>query len=324
MTEYRKGFNKFFKPKMDVFIAKMKTTSFPGFDKIPIYDVATFFFQEIKRDQLSVRSSAISFNLLLAIFPAIIFLFTLIAYIPIEGMDNQQKNEYIQNEVLKPILPESGYEFLSTTIGDLVSIKRGGLLSIGFLLAFFFSTNGVRMLLLAFNKDHPIYKRRGFWRQRFASMRLTFYLFMLFIGSILLIIAGDHIVEWIGQKVNLEDSTGIFMLQVIQWVIILLLFFTAISLIYYYGPSKHDRWRFITPGATFATIFSILASVGFAKFVNNFGRFNEIYGSIATLIVLMVWLNINALVLLVGFEINNSIDVNRIFKQKQVEETISD
>ncbi len=316
----RTQIKKFFRARLDGFIHKMKTTSLPGFDKIPIYDVATFFVEEVKRDQLPLRSSAISFNFLLAIFPSIIFLFTLVAYIPINGMNNQQKSEYIQKEVLKPLMPESGYEFVETTINDIISIKRGGLLSIGFLLAFYFSTNGVRMLMLAFNKDHPIYKKRGFWRQRVASMRLTFYLFLLFISSILLIIVGDFLVEWFGGLINWEDSTAIFILQLVQWVIILILFFAGISLVYYYGPSKHIRWRFITPGATFATILSILASIAFAKFVNNFGRYNELYGSIATLIVLMIWLNINSLVLLVGFEINNSIDVNRVFRQKAKEE----
>lgn len=311
---------KFFKGRLEKFVVRMKTSTLPGFDKIPIYDVATFFLKEIKRDQLPLRSSAISFNFLLAIFPSIIFLFTLVAYIPISGMNNEQKSEYIQNEVLRPLMPESGYEFMKTTIGDIVSIKRGGLLSIGFLLAFYFSTNGVRMMMLAFNKDHPIYKKRGFWRRRGASIRLTFYLFVLFIGSILLIIAGDHVIEWIGNKITWQDSTGYFVLSVLQWMIILLLFFTGISLIYYYGPSKHDRWRFITPGATFATILSIFASIGFAQFVNNFGRYNEVYGSIATLIVLMIWLNINSLVLLVGFEINNSVDINRILRQKKSED----
>jgi len=316
MPNIRTRLKKYILLKIDWFIGKMKTSSLPGFDKIPVYDVASFFLQEIKRDHLPLRASAISFNFLLAIFPSIIFLFTMVAYIPIEGMNNQEKAEYIQQEVLKPIMPASGYEFMATTIGDIVSIKRGGLLSLGFLLAFYFSTNGVRMLMLAFNKDHPIYKKRGFWRRRIASVRLTFYLFVLFIASVILIIVGDHVVDWIASQTNLEDSTGQFMLWLTQWVIIMILFFTGISLIYYYGPSKHHRWRFITPGATFATILSILASIGFAKFVNNFGMYNEVYGSIATLIVLMLWLNINSLVLLVGFEINNSVDVNRILRKK--------
>ena len=270
----------------------------------------TFFRQEIKRDQLPVRASAISFNFLLAVFPSIIFLFTLIPYIPISGLDVSI------HKFFKDVLPESGYAFLESTINSITTIKRSGLLSIGFLLAFYFSTNGVRMILLTFNKNHPNYAKRNFWRNRFASFRLTLYLFVLFIASIILIITGDIFVEWFGGLINWEDTTGKIFLTLFQYVVILLLFFLGISLIYYYGPSVKHRWRFVTPGATFATIFSILTSLGFGYLANNFISYNEVYGSIGTLIVLMIWINLNSLVLLVGFEINNAVDVNRILRQR--------
>lgn len=220
------------------------------------------------------------------------------------------------HKFFKDVMPESGYVFLESTINSITTIKRSGLLSLGFLLAFYFSTNGVRMILLTFNKNHPLYARRNFWRNRFASFRLTFYLFMLFIASIILIITGDVFVEWFGGLINWEDATGRVFLTIFQYIVILLLFFLGISLIYYYGPASKHRWRFITPGASFATVFSIATSLGFGYLANNFISYNEVYGSIGTLIVLMIWINLNSLVLLVGFEINNSIDVNRILRQK--------
>ena len=293
-----------------LFVEKSKHTSIPGFDKIPIYDVVTFFRQEIKRDQLPVRASAISFNFLLAIFPSIIFLFTLIPYIPIGGLD------IIIHKFFKDVLPDSGYTFLESTITGITDIKRGGLLSIGFVFAFYFSTNGVRMLILTFNKDHTIYARRGFWRNRLASMRLTFYLFILFFFSLILIITGDNVVNWVGELIHWQDKTGKLFLTIVQYAILLMLFFSGISLIYYYGPAVKHRWRFVTPGATFATIFSILTSLVFGYLANNFLSYNELYGSIGTLVVLMIWINLNSLVLLVGFEINNSIDMNRVLRQK--------
>lgn len=295
--------------KWQGFIERMKRKSLPGFAGIPIYDVAIFFMQEIKRDMLPLRASAMSFNFMLAIFPTIIFLLTLVPYVPFLSQDDILK--FFQN-----LLPENGYAFLESTITDMFAY-RGTLLSFGFIFAFYFSTNGVRMMMLAFNKDHPIYKRRTFWRRRGASIRLTFYLFILFITSLALIIAGDRIVQdVIGDWLGWKNTTEQFILSVIQWMVVFLLFFTGISLIYYYGPAAHNRWRFITPGATLATIATIAASLGFAFFVNNFGRYNEVYGSIGTIIVLMIWLNFNSLVLLVGFEINNSIDVNRVLRQK--------
>lgn len=287
----------------------VRNTSIPGFSKIPIYDVWTFFLNEIRRDFLPLRAAAISFNFLLAIFPAIIFLFTLIPYIPVKDL-----NIYIL-EMFQQVLPSSGYEFLASTISDIVSIKRGGLLSFGFVLAFYFSTNGVRMIMLAFNKDNPIYSRRGFWRRRIASVRLTFYLFMLFIASVLLILAGDHLTDIIRDRSGLDDAIWFWLFSLMRWLLIIILFFSTISVIYYYGPSQRVRRRFITPGASFATTTSIIASIAFGYFVNNFNVYGEVYGSIGTLIVLMIWLNINSLVLLVGFEINNSVDVNHILRK---------
>ncbi len=296
-------------------VEKTKHTSIPGFDKIPLYDVVTFFREEIKRDQLPVRAAAISFNFLLAIFPSIIFLFTLIPYIPIKGLD------VIIHRFFEGVLPTSGYLFLESTITGITSIKRSGLLSVGFIFAFYFSTNGVRMLMLTFNKNHPIYSKRGFWRRRLASIRLTLYLFLLFLMAIVLILTGDNFVLWVGELINWKDATGRLFLTIFQYLCILLLFFLGISLLYYYGPSVKDRWRFITPGATFATIFSIATSIGFGYLANNFLSYNEVYGSIGTLIVLMIWINLNSLVLLVGFEINNSIDVNRVLRQKVKHDT---
>lgn len=287
-----------------------KHTSFPGFAGIPIYDVLVFFRQEIKRDQLPVRASAISFNFLLAIFPSIIFVFTLIPYIPIRGLDANI------HDFFKDVLPASGYAFLESTITGITSIKRGGLLSVGFILAFYFSTNGVRMLMLTFNKEHPIYQRRNYWRNRFASFRLTLYLFLLFIFSIILIVMGDKVVGWVGDLINWKDTTGVLFLTLFKYLMIILLFFLGISLVYYYGPAVKHRWRFITPGGTFATVVSILASVVFGYAANNLIGYNEVYGSIGTLIVLMIWINLNALVLLVGFEINNSVDVNRVLRSR--------
>lgn len=305
----------FFRKRAEAFVARMKRTSFPGFDGIPVYDVMTFFFEEIRRDQLTMRAAAISYNLLLAIFPSLIFLFTLIPYIPVQDLN------YQLIELLKSVLPPSGFDFLADTIDDIMNTKRVELLSSGFILAFYFSTNGVRGLMRAFNKNHPIYKRRNFWSGRLAAFKLTFYLFILFIISITLIIAGDDFIHSISSSLGWHDALSLFVLKFVKWIIIILLFFTGISLIYYYGPTH--RWRFMTPGATFATIGSIIASLAFGFFVNNFGRYNEVYGFIGTLIVLMAWINLNSFMLLVGFEINNSIDVNRVLRQKLKETDVA-
>jgi membrane protein len=306
-------------PLIQRFVGKIQTTSLPGFGKIPIYDVAVFFGKEAQRDNLTVRASATAFNLLLGLFPSIIFLFTLVSYMPVDNPDKVIYN------FIHEFLPDNASAFLLTSIDDLSHTNRGGVLASVILMSFFFSTRGVNSLINAFNKKQPTFKNRNFIKNRLAAFRLTAYLFLLFLGSIILIIAGSVSVDFVSEKLYLDNQIGRIAIRSIKWVLIVLLFFSTISLIYHYGPATKKKWRFITPGATFATALSVMASLIFSFFVNKFGFHNEFYGSIGTLVVLMLWMFLNCLVLIVGFELNNSIDMNltlRNMEEDQDEEPI--
>jgi membrane protein len=265
-----------------------------------------FFWQETRRDRLTVRASAMAFNFLLATFPGLLFLFTFMAYIQIDGLAE------LVVKVLGQVLPRDALQFLEGTVQNMFSERRPDLLAVGFVLAFFFSTNGVNAMIAAFNKQHPGYIKRNFWQVRGASIRLTTYIITLFIGSILLIIGGREVLDWLHLKASMSRSLTLVALSIFRWLVIILLYFFSISLIYHYGPARKQRWQFITPGSTLATILSILATLGFGYFANRFGLYNEIYGSLGALIVFMIWMNINTFVLLVGFELNNSIYMNRL------------
>ncbi|MBK9525444.1 MAG: YihY/virulence factor BrkB family protein [Bacteroidetes bacterium] len=301
-----------FSPPIRSLINYTKRVALPGFDRIPIYDVADFFFTGIQKGAVVTRAQALAFSFFLAIFPATIFLFSLIPYIPIDNFQLQLL-ELIQN-----ILPKNAYESARTTIEDIIKIHRGGLLSVGFVLALYFTTNGFMTMMRGFNSSYHVVETRTPFKQRMVALVLTFLLTILVIVSTALIIFSEIATKYLVQHSILKTKTQIALLLLGKWAVVLALFFIAISFLYYYAPVMRKRWRFISAGSTFATLLSVIVSTGFAYFVNHFGQYNKIYGSIGTLIVIMLWIYFNSLILILGFELNASIDnakktVRRVF-----------
>jgi len=286
-----------------------KTTTLPGFDGIPIYDISAFIYNEIRRNKLPIRSQSIAFSFMLALFPSIIFLFSLLPYIPIANLDAAILY------FVEDLLPENAYSLFAATISDLVNIPRGGVLSLGFILAIWFSSSGVYSMMHTFQKLHPsTFVPRSVVRSRIVAFQILLVLFVLLIASFVLVIFGGKIItygfDWLDA--GRFAYTGV---TVLRWLVILMLFYSAISIIYRLGPSTKRKFPFFSVGATVAALLCILTSVGFSFFVNEFGRYNQIYGSLGTLIVVMVWLNLNSLILLMGFELNAAIAVKRDLKE---------
>ena len=299
-------------------IRKAKNTSLPGFEGIPLWDVLHFFWVETRRDRLTVRSSSMAFSFLLATFPTLLFFFTLIPYIPIPNLEKTVLS------TLSSLMPGDALDFIRISINDIFANQRPELLSVGFLLAFFFATNGVNSMIASFNKQHPSYIKRNFWQLRGVSIQITAFIFLLFIGSLILIIGGREFLNWMESRHPFNSSVELQLLAVFRWLVIVFLYFGVISLIYYYGPARKKKWKFITPGSTLATVLSIAATLGFAYFVSRFGRYNQLYGSLGALIVFMIWMNINTFVILVGFELNNSILMNRHMRLSEKDDLLPD
>ena len=290
---------------------KFKKFTLPGLDGVAFYDVLMFFINELKDRTLVTRAQAIAFSFFLAVFPFILFAFTLIPYLPIPHL----RNDLVK--LINEVAPnERALDYLKSTIIDVINNPRFGLLSIGFISAIYLSTNGVITMMRSFDKNHDIYIRRTFLRERFIALKLTFLLFLVFTASIVIIIIGNLFVSWMSVHFWFLDDISKFIITLVRYSVIFLLFLYSISLIYYEGPAVAKKWRFITPGSYIATILSILISVGFSYYVKNFGNYNKIYGSLGTIIILQVWFYLNSLVLLIGFEINSSIYYNKSLKAK--------
>lgn len=291
-----------------------KTHSLPGFFSVTIYDVVVFLYIESKRITLFTRANAMAYSFFLSLFPAIIFLFTVATYLPLYENFEHEINGYISL-----IMPNNAGLELQSTIKELVK-PSSSFLSLGFVLAMYFSSNGMLAMMQGFEKTHvSVFTKRPGWKKRFIAIVLTLQLGFLLAGSVVLIILGDILINWVVDLLSLDVTTETT-IKVFRWFVILTLFYFSIAMIYRYGAALRTRFKWITPGATLASILSITTSVAFSFYVNSFGTYNKVYGSIGTIIVLMLWIQLNCLILQIGFELNASIAANRDLKMEVKEE----
>jgi len=280
-------------------INKSKITSLPGFRGIALYDVIKFFSGQVKTIGMTERASSIAFNFVMAIPPAIIFLFTLIPYLPI--------TQQFQKEIfglIKDVIPgEKDHEVLINFLQDFINNPRNGLLSLGFVLSMFFSSNAMMGIMRSFDKNYIGFRKRTDLQKRGAALKITLVLFVIVFISVLLLISRGALL----QKLGIESLLARQIIENVRWAIIVLLFFACISYIYRHAPAVHKKWQLINPGSILATFLMLLLTALFSWWVGRFGNYNQLYGSIGTVLILMILIFINSLVLLIGFELNVSI-----------------
>ncbi len=295
-------------------LIKARKVTLPGFDRIPLYDVMVFFYRSIVDGAITTRASAIAFSFFLALFPGIIFLFTLIPYIHIA---NFQDELFL---LLKDFFPNTTFEVIEETIQDVISNQRGGLLSLGFFMALIFATNGLASMMSAFDASLHMFESRNWINQRLVAIFLLFLLSVMLSLTIILIIAGQYAINYLDQQELLGGQLNYFLLTAGKWIIIVGLLFFGYSSVYYFAPTKRTRWRFISAGGTLATILSIVVFVGFGYYITNFNQYNKLYGSIGTLLVVLLLFYIMSLILLIGFELNTSLNAARRNKSNLIKE----
>ena len=271
-----------------------------GFSGLSIYDVTIFFWKGLVEGAITTRASSLAFNFFLAFFPSIIVLFTLIPYIPIEGLQETLMG------LLGSVLPPSTNEITFQTLEDIINNPRSGLLSIGFILALYFSTNGINSLIEAFNSSYHIRETRPLIQQRILSLGLTLLLSLMLIIAIGLIIFGTVIVNYLVSAETITTSAADLIIYG-KWMVMLAMLFFGISILFHLGPALKNKWKLFSPGSIFATIFIIITSIGFNYYIQNFSQYNKIYGSIGTLMIILLWMYFNSIILLTGFELNASI-----------------
>lgn len=300
-------------------IHQSKKITLPGFQGLPLFDVWKFFFSQTKRVGLNERAAAISFNLIMAIPAACIFIFTLVPNLPIVA-----KNFNTQLlELTKSITPNPDtYIFVRNFLDDFFNTSRTGLLSFGFLLVIFYSSNAMMGVIRAFDKSIEVQKK-FFLHKRIRAIQITIILIVLVILAMLLLIGQENLSKLLHTLFSMKAKTKIPWWNTIRWTIIVLLIFYGISFIYKYAPSLNKRWKLISPGSLLATFLIVATSIIFSYWVNNFSNYNKVYGSIGTVLIIMTLIYFNSLILLIGYELNVSIMQLKIQSEKRIEKEMS-
>ncbi|MEO5984453.1 MAG: YihY/virulence factor BrkB family protein [Ferruginibacter sp.] len=279
------------------FLRRSKSIYPPGFEGIPLFAMLRFLHRQVKTIGITERAAAISYNFIMSLPPSFLFFFTLIPYLPFIPMPSLR----IQlHSLIYDIVP--GREYNTELIKFVDSFMEGtqiGILSSGLLLSLFFASNAVMGLMRAFNKNYTGFEQRKGLRRRWMAIKLTMLMFGLLLVYLFLLIMQGNLLALI-----VEDSRWREVISYGRWVLMIVLVFFAIAFIYKYAPGIQKGWKLFSPGTIIATVLSLISSFGFSVFVNNFGRYNALYGSISIIMVLMALIYINSLVLLIGFEIN--------------------
>ena len=178
-----------------------------------------------------------------------------------------------------------------------------------FILAVIFATNGFDSIIEAFNNTYHTIESRSWIKQKLISSLLFFIISFILIISILLLTTSSLFLDFLVEKKILTSIINVYLLIIGKWIILIAMFFFTISFIYYLGPAKSIKFRFISAGSSLATFLTLIATIGFNFYVQNFSSYNALYGSIGTLLIVLIWIYFNAIILLIGFELNASIHV---------------
>ena len=302
-------------PPINLFLKSSKKWKLPGFEGVPLFEVIKFFTKQLKTHGLTERASAISYNFLMSIPPTCLFIFTLIpnlAFIPKKTIQLQIRN------LILDVVPSKSYNAgIISFVDYFFKGAKFGILSFGFILILFFASNAMMGVMRSFNRDYIGFEKRTGLQKRWVAIKLTILLFTLMMLCLVLLITQGNILTYLGIK-NMSIK---HLITYGRWIFIILLIFYSFAFIYKYAPSTQKRWNLISPGSLIATFLSILATVGFLAFINNFSRYNALYGSIGTVIVIMILVFINSLIVLIGFEFNVSIkSLRSMAEQRQLEE----
>lgn len=275
----------------------------PGFEGFSLFQIGKFFFNSLRDSNLNVRVAAVTYNFLMAIPPTMLFLFSLVPYLPLKDV------QAIILQTIHTVAPNQRmYENISGVINDFMNKEHRDVLSFGILLTLFFSSNGMMGLMRNFDRSLSVYKKRTGLQRRWTAIKLTVLLICVAITALAVLIVQS---EMLNAEV-LKIFGSIIAVKLLSYFIFVLIIFSAVSIIYTYGPSLSHRFKFFSAGSVFATILSVLTTTVFFFLVNNILNYNKVYGSIGSLIAFMVWLWLNTLVILLGYELNVSILLGKI------------
>lgn len=286
--------------------------SLPGNKGVPLYDVLRYFLVGIFNGDLNQRAKGLTYSFLTAIPPLLIFFFTLVAYFPVDGVQDELLSQ------LAGIMPEKIMGPMADTINDVMGHRHSTLLSIGFVSSILLASNGLMGVISSLNFANKSVEKRPYVQRYLLSIMLVFILYVMIVLTMALLIGHKLLLQLIfSQGWLMATKANTLMFNIGRWVLVTLAILTSVSLIYYWAPVKKQRVGFFSAGSVMATGMFLVLSWALGLYLNNFSNYNLVYGSIGTLLMLMFWVRFNCIVLLVGYELNISIYNGTIVKKNR-------
>ena len=260
--------------------------------------------KEIQEDNVLGRAAELSYYFLLALFPFLIFLTSVIGLMLGSGAGT--RNTLF--EYLGRIMPPSAFQLISSTMTEVSAASSGGKLSFGLLAALWAASNGLTAITDSLNTAYDLKESRPWWKTRLVAIGLTMALSVLIIGALVLVVAGGHIAEWLAAHYGFGPVFPTAW-KIIQWPVVLAAMILAFALIYYFAPDfREQAWQWLTPGAAVAVVLWLLVSLAFRVYLNFFDSYSATYGSLGAVIILMLWLYFTGAAVLIGGEVNSEIE----------------
>lgn len=277
-----------------------KKIKLPWLQGLSFYDLLEMYGIGIAQGAISYRAGAIAFSFFMALFPFALFILNLIPYIPLEGFQ-QDFLQFVEESV-----PPNTFEAIASIIQDITNNSYKGLLSSGFILSSFLMANGLNAILGGFENSHHVLIKRGFFRQYFVALAMSLLLTFLLIVTVATIV----IFEVFIQKIKIQDilNDNIQIIVIGRYVFFMLMILITTSILFKFGTRETKKNSFISIGSVFTTVLIILSSYAFGIWVVRFSKYNELYGSIGTLLIMMFYIWLNCMILLLGFELNATIN----------------
>ncbi len=287
-------------PIVNLLVNFGKKIKIPGLHGMSLYDVIEMYIIGIVKGALTTRAGGIVFSFFMAIFPFMLFILSLIPYIPIEGF---QDNLF---GLIQEMLPPKTFEAVDGVLKDIINNQYGGLLSFGFLASMFLMTNGVNAIFGGFEYSYHVKEFRNVFKAYFVSLGVSLLMSLFLIVTVVLIIYYQIALTRIDKSGWLDTGD----LNLFYWgrgLLFLIMIFTIVSMLFRYGTTQGKDVKFFSPGAILTTVLSLFTFYLFGIYVVKFATYNKLYGSIGTLLILMLFVWLNAIILLLGFELNASI-----------------
>ncbi|WP_339881568.1 YihY/virulence factor BrkB family protein [Polaribacter vadi] len=286
-------------PIVNVLVKFGKKVKIPGLEGMSLYDLLEMYFIGIVEGALTTRAGGIAYSFFMAIFPFLLFVLTLIPFLPFDGAQEGLLS------IISDVLPPKTFDAVDSVLVDIIKNQYGGLLSFGFIGSIFLMTNGVNAIFGGFEYSYHVKEIRNVFRAYFIAMFVSVIIVIFLLITVAIIIFFELILKNSVTLGWLDDN--LIWIQIVRGFIFLTMIFVTVSMLYHYGVKEGKHSRFFSPGSVFTTVLLLLTFNLFGYYVNEFAKYNELYGSIGTLLILMLFIWLNAIILLLGFELNATI-----------------